>query len=265
MASERASQPDSFSFFTTSALLFVTSAALTIRWCASMSSTGMPMPGGWSMSMTWMRMPGQTWLTAAVSFLEMWIVMMMAMMLPSLLPMLRRYRLGVARIRATHLTRLTVLAGAGYFLVWTGFGILTFASGAVVTALEMEDPELARFAPMAVAMVVLISGLFQFTARKARHLACCRNGAWGSHPMATDAATAWRHGLHLGVICVRCCANLMAILLVVGIMDLRAMACVTAAITVERLSPAGEQLARVMGAILVVAGILLTGQAAQLR
>jgi len=58
---------------------------------------GMPMPGGWTMSMAWMRMPGQTWLGATASFLGMWLVMMFAMMLPSLLPMLRHYREAVAR------------------------------------------------------------------------------------------------------------------------------------------------------------------------
>jgi hypothetical protein len=42
----------------------------------------MPMPGGWTMSMAWMRMPGQTWPGAAASFLGMWVVMMVAMMLP---------------------------------------------------------------------------------------------------------------------------------------------------------------------------------------
>ncbi|HSR96291.1 MAG TPA: hypothetical protein VLM79_04430, partial [Kofleriaceae bacterium] len=49
-------------FFGVSALLFAASAAVTIKWCASMSAMGgMPMPGGWTMSMAWMRMPGQTW------------------------------------------------------------------------------------------------------------------------------------------------------------------------------------------------------------
>ena len=53
-----------------SALLFAASAAVTVVWCASMSSMpGMPMPGGWTMSMAWMRMPGQTWIGAAASFL----------------------------------------------------------------------------------------------------------------------------------------------------------------------------------------------------
>ena len=76
-------------FYGVSALLFVASAAVTIVWCASMSSMGgMSMPGGWTMSMTWMRMPGQSWPGAAASFLGMWIVMMIAMMLPSIAPTL---------------------------------------------------------------------------------------------------------------------------------------------------------------------------------
>src|SRR5258708_3300553 len=63
-------------FLGTSALLFLASAAGTIYWCGLMSG-GMPMPGGWTMSMAWMRMPGQSWLDAAVSFMGMWVVMML--------------------------------------------------------------------------------------------------------------------------------------------------------------------------------------------
>src|SRR5512139_466229 len=97
MASERASHR---SFLGVSALLFAASAAATIVGCASMSAMGeMPMPGGWTMSMAWMRMPGQTWPGVAASFLGMWVVMMVAMMLPSLVPMLWRYRDAVGRAR----------------------------------------------------------------------------------------------------------------------------------------------------------------------
>jgi predicted metal-binding membrane protein len=46
----------------------------------------MEMPGGWTISMMWMRMPGQTWAASATSFLLMWLAMMVAMMLPSALP-----------------------------------------------------------------------------------------------------------------------------------------------------------------------------------
>lgn len=112
MGSERASQR---AFVGVSALLFAASAAVTIVWGASMSAMGgMPMPGGWTMSMVWMRMPGQTWPGAAASFLGMWVVMMVAMMLPSLVPMLWRYRQAVDGTGETHLGRLTALVGVGW-------------------------------------------------------------------------------------------------------------------------------------------------------
>src|SRR5216117_2031433 len=155
-----------------------------------------------------MPMPG-----AAGSFLCMWVVMMVAMMLPSLVPMLWRYRQAVGGTGETRLVRLTALVGVGYFFVWTVFGMAAF--------------------PLGVAL-------------------------------AADADTAWRHGLRLGLHCSQCCVGLIAILLVIGVMDLRAMAVVAAAITVERLAPSGERVARATGAVAVGAGLFLIARAAGL-
>ena len=262
MASERASE---HAFLGMSALLFAVSAAVTIVWCASMSAMGgMPMPGGWTMSMAWMRMPGQTWPGAAASFLGMWVVMMVAMMLPSLVPMLLRYRQAVGRTGDTRLGWLTALVSAGYFFVWTVFGMAAFPLGVALAAIEMQLPALARAVPIAVGVVVLIVGTLQFTAWKAHHLACCREPAGRGRTLPADAGTAWRHGLRLGLHCSHCCVGLMAILLVIGVMDLRAMAVVAAAITVERLAPAGERVARATGAVVVAAGLFLIARAAGL-
>src|SRR5262245_188346 len=222
----------------------------------------MPMPGGWTMSMTWMRMPGQTWSGAAVSFLGMWVVMMVAMMLPSLVPMLRRYREAVGRTGETRLGRLTALVGVGYFVVWTVFGMAIYPLGIALAAMGMQQAALARAGPMAGGVVVLIAGFFQTSAWKARHLACCREIPGRGSTLPADAGTAWRHGLRLGVHCCYCCLGLIALLLAIGVMDLRAMAVVAAAITVERLAQAGERVARAIGAVVVGAGLLLIARAA---
>ena len=219
------------------------------------------MPGGWTMSMVWMRMPGQTWPGAAASFLGMWIVMMVAMMLPSVIPMLWRYRQAVGRPGATRLGRLTALVGVGYFVVWTVFGMAAFSLGVALAAVEMQQPALARAVPIAVGVVVLVAGALQFSGWKARHLACCREAPGRGHTLPGDAGTAWRHGIRLGVHCIHCCGALMVILLVVGVMDLRAMAVVTAAITVERLAPAGERVARPIGVVVFGTGLVLIAQA----
>ena len=249
---------DQRTFLSVGALLFAVSAAVTIAWCASMSAMGgMAMPGGWTMSMAWMRMPGQTWPDAAVSFLAMWAVMMAAMMLPSLLSMLWRYRQAVGRTGEMRLGFLTVLVGAGYFFVWTAVGMAIFPLGVALAAVTMELPALARAVPVAAGGVVMIAGALQFTEWKARHLACCREAPGRGRRLPAEAGTAWRHGVSLGLHCSACCANLTAILLVLGVMDLGAMAVVHAAITAERLGPAGEKIARVLGAGAVGAGLVL--------
>ena len=250
-------------FFGASALLFTASAAATIAWGAAMSAMGeMPMPGGWTMSMAWMRMPGQTWPGAAASFLAMWVLMMGAMMLPTLVPSLSRYRAAVGSTGEPHLGRLTVLFGAGYFLVWAAFGMAAYPLGVALATMEMGRPGLSRAVPLAMGAVVLGAGLLQLSGWKARHLACCRAPPGGGLPLGADAGTAWRHGLRLGLHCSACCGGLTAILLVTGVMDLRAMAVVAAAITAERL--AGERVARAIGVAVVGAGLLLIARAAGL-
>ncbi len=212
----------------------------------------------------WMRMPGQTWPGAAASFLGMWVVMMVAMMMPSLVPMLWRYRQALEQTGETRLDRLTALVGVGYFFVWTVFGMAVFPVGAALAAIAMRQRALAHTAPIAAAMVVLIAGSLQLSAWKARSLACCRETPGHGRTLPAHTGTAWRYGLRLGLHCSLCCASLMAILLVIGVMDLLAMAVVAAAITVERLAPAGERIARAIGAGAVGAGLLLVARAAGL-
>jgi predicted metal-binding membrane protein len=257
MVSERASER---TFFGVSALLFAASVAATVAWCMSMPAMdGMPICGSGTLSMVWMLLPGQTWPGAAASFLGMWVVMMMAMMLPSLVPMLWRYRQSVGGAGEARLSRLTALVGVGYFFVWTILGMAAFPLGIALTEVGIQLPGPAAV-PIATGGVVLLAGALQFTAWKARHLACCREAPRG-RPLPADAGTAWQHGLHLGLHCSASCAGLTAILLVIGIMDVGAMAVVTAAITAERLAPAGERVAQAVGAIAVGAGLLLIARA----
>ncbi|HEY7191931.1 MAG TPA: DUF2182 domain-containing protein [Vicinamibacterales bacterium] len=250
-ASERA-------FVAASALTFGASAAITTVLGMSMSG-GMTMPGGWTMSMAWMQMPGQSWTAMAASFVAMWVVMMVAMMMPSLVPMLWRYREAVPRHGDTRLGGLTARVGIAYFVVWALCGIAIFPFGFALTSIVMQQPAIARGVPVAIGAVVLLAGLVQFTAWKARHLAYCREVPERALP--ADAGTAWQHGVRLGIECCQCCAGLMAILLVAGVMNLAAMAAVAAIIAVERVAPSGERMARAVGAVIVAGGLLLIARA----
>ena len=249
-------------FLVISVLLFLASAALTIVWCESMSAMpAMPMPGGWKMSMAWMCMPGQTWLSAAASFVGMWTVMMVAMMTPSLIPMLQAYREAIGGAGETRLGQLAAMAGAGYYVVWTLLGVAIFALGIALASIEMRFSLLAHAVPVTTSAIMVIAGGFQFTRWKAHHLAGCREDTACDHALEGHSASAFRHGLRLGLHCAYCCSGLMAIFLAVGVMDLRAMILVTGAITAERLAPSGERVARGIGAVAIGAGVLLIARA----
>lgn len=210
-----------------------------------------PMPGGWRLSMAWMPMCGQGWAGAAASFTGMWAAMMVAMMLPSLVPVLWRWRPALA-----------ALAGAGYFLVWTVLGLAVFAAGAALAQAAMQVPMLARAVPVSLAMVVVLAGAFQFTPWKAHHLAHCRPASARDEAAPARAGAAWRFGLRLGLHCSLACAGLTAILLAIGVMELRAMAIVAVAITAERLAPAGQRIAWAVGAVSIATGVYLMARAA---
>jgi predicted metal-binding membrane protein len=220
-------------------------------------SGGMPMPGDWTMSMAWMRMPGQTWLGAAATFMGMWMVMMVAMMLPSLVPMLAGYRGSVSGVGAARLDALTALVGAAYFAVWAVFGAAAYPVGIALGAAEMRWPAVARAAPFATGLVLLLAGAVQLTAWKARHLGHCR-AACGCGPRLTpDAPSAWRHGLRLGGHCSLCCFGFILILLATGVMDLRIMTATAGAITAERLAPWPDRVARIAGGVILIIAALV--------
>ena len=257
-ASERA-------FFGALALLFTVAAAVTALWCNAMSGA-MPMPGGWAMSMAWMRMPDQTWAQAAAAFLAMWLVMMAAMMLPSLISMFARYLRAMPD--AARPVRLMIVVSLGYFAVWTLLGVAVFPLGVALAAIEMQMPTLARAVPVAAGVVIVIAGLLQFSAWKSRELDCCRQGprhtlssGFLSSGFRPANISALRYGFRLGLHCCACCAGLTAVLLVIGVMDLSAMAAVTVAITAERTAPGGAHLARAIGFVVIAAGLFLIARA----
>jgi predicted metal-binding membrane protein len=241
-------------FWIVAALCFAATTAITIAWCGSMSMREMPMPCGWTMSMAWMRMPGQTWFSAAAAFLGMWLVMMVAMMLPSLAPALWRSREVIGE-RGAHRIALVV---AGYFSVWTLFGMCVFPVGVALTTIAMQRPSFARAVPLATGVVVLLAGALQFTSWKAHHLACCRDLPLRGRANATGAL---QHGLRLGIHCSECTAGLTAILLVLGVMDLRVMAAITLAITAERLAAEGTRVTHAIGVIAIAAGVFFIARA----
>lgn len=177
-----------------------------------------------------MEMPGQTW----AAFLGMWTVMTAAMMLPSLVPMLVRFRrdlVGASGARASFLVLIVALA---YFAAWLAVGVLVFPFSTLVERLH----------PLGSGVIVVVAIAYQFTPWKALDLACCRHFLMHARPRAADARTALREGVHYWMHCARCCANLMVIPFVLGTMSVGVMVVVSAVITWERLAPRTTSSAR---------------------
>jgi predicted metal-binding membrane protein len=256
----RAAGADDRVFLAASTLLFIAGAAGAILWCGSMGG-GMPMPGGWTMSMAWMRMPGQGWFGAATSFMTMWVVMMVAMMVPSLVPMLQGYRRTLRAAGEARVGARTAIAGASYFLVWAAFGAVAYALGVALASAEMRSPALARAVPAATGAALLLAGCLQLSPWKIRRLDGCRNSPACCGPFSPGLMAAVRAGRRLGLQCALCCSGLMAVLLVGGVMDLGVMAAVTVGITLERVVPRALLAARATGLVVVTAGIAMLGRA----
>jgi predicted metal-binding membrane protein len=235
-----------------SALLFTASSAAAIHLCHSMSG-GMAMPGDWTLSMAWMKMSDQTWPSAACSFIGMWEVMMVAMMLPSLVPMLLSHRRSVTAANETQLRQLTVLVAAGYFALWAVCGAAVYLVGVLLASIELHWSALATLVPAASGIVVLFAGALQLSPWKIRQLERCRNTPACVHTSPANPRSAWCHGLRISVRCILCCSSLMLLLLVAGFADLRIMALATIAITLERLASRPERVARAIGVVIIVA------------
>lgn len=237
-------------------VLFVGCAAATVSAGVSMSAmAALPMRGDWSLSMHWLAMCGRNAPTQMADWLGMWSAMTVAMMLPATAPNLWRYRCAAAHAGASRPMALAACVGGGYLLVWIGLGAMISVTGTALAAGLLERPTLARATPLAMGVVLMLAGALQCTAWKARQLTRCRQWPASVDVPPPHLFRAWRAGLRLGCHCVTSCAGLTAILLVGGVMDLRVMAVVTAAIAAERLSFHGDRVARAIGVLALVAGL----------
>jgi predicted metal-binding membrane protein len=171
-----------------------------------------------------------------------WATMMAAMMLPSTTPLVALY--GQRSRRATE----TALLVAGYLAVWT-------TVGAAAYGLDRIAPDPGR---LAVAAVLIVAGLYQFTPVKDACLRPCRSPVdflvthWHGGSIG-----ALRIGVEHGAYCVGCCWALMAVLVVAGAMGLFWVVGIALAVAAEKLLPTGPALGRIGGIALVAAGVVV--------
>jgi predicted metal-binding membrane protein len=192
-------------------------------------------------------------------YVTVWVVMMAAMMVPSVAPTVVMYD----RLRKGHRARgkgaradATALFVSGYLLVWTAVGMLAYGLLELGRSLDIGALAWDKAGRWITAGVIMVAAIYQLTPLKQACLVRCRS------PLMF-LAERWRNGraggLRLGVAhgawCVGCCWGLMAALFAVGVMSLGWMALIAAFIAGEKLLPWPVAAKRTVATILLVLGL----------
>jgi predicted metal-binding membrane protein len=196
------------------------------------------------------------WLAEAGLFLLTWMVMMAAMMLPSIVP----FTVGVSRLMRTRGAGRgsTATMTLAYFLIWAGTGILAVPA---MRGLQMVSSGPTELAVRLGAVVLLAAGVYQLTPLKRVCLRRCRSPLFlVMHHGQRATQSRWgalRAGFEHGAYCLGCCWALIAILLAAGAMSLVWMGAVAAVAALEKVSSRGESIGSALGGVLIAIGLLL--------
>lgn len=187
-------------------------------------------------------------------FLGIWVVMMAAMMLPSVAPTIALY----TRVTKDSSPLAPWLFAGGYLLTWTIAGLLAYVVGVVAGALLGDLLAWDQAGQDLAAATLLVAAAYEVTPLKNMCLAKCRSplgsllGAWRGGRVG-----ALRMGARNGAWCVGCCWALMAALFALGVMSISWMAFVAGIIAVEKTLPWRRALAYSTAALLFGLGVLL--------
>jgi predicted metal-binding membrane protein len=200
----------------------------------------------------------EAWLDGAL-FVGGWLLMTVAMMLPTTLPLLVAFR-GLSRRRPDG-TRLTTYLVAGYLGVWLAFGVVAHLTGLLLVTFARGSSWLTLHPWTISAGVLAMAGLFQLSPLKRRCLEACRTplgfllARWRGRRPAREAL--WLGVAH-GAFCVGCCWALMLVMLMAGAANPAWMLILAAVMGIEKNSRWGTRLTRPLGFGLVTGAVLLT-------
>lgn len=187
-------------------------------------------------------------------FMAMWLTMMIAMMFPTIAPLVLAHRL-VVRQRGEGALATVVFVG-GYITVWALIGLVPMAALLGFRELSMEAPG-SPWLRVTAGIVLVVAGGYQFTPWKRTCLRACRTplGFLMTHDFGAGATGAFRAGLVHGAYCLGCCWALMSVLVVTGLMNLVWMAILSLVFLAEKNWRHGITVNRIVGPAMILLGI----------
>jgi predicted metal-binding membrane protein len=193
-------------------------------------------------------------------FIAAWQLMIVAMMLPSTLPMVRLF--GNASSAHPEPGRAQAAFLGGYVLVWTTFGAIAFVGDAGLHRTVDATPWLAE-RPWVVAGALLVAaGGAQFLPLTQACLRSCRHPfAYLLHRFRPGTRAGFQLGRDHGLYCLGCCWGLMLVMFAAGVANLSWMAGLTAVMVYEKVGRHGQRLAPIVGVVLVAWGVLVAAHA----
>lgn len=188
-------------------------------------------------------------------FVLAWQAMIVAMMLPSSLPLIRLFEAASAKQDHPHRVRMAFLGG--YAAVWTGFGALAFLGDLGVHHTVDAVPWLEDRPWLIGGSVLAVAGLFQFSELKDRCLSRCRMpGPYLLSHYRRGARGAFELGSGHGLFCLGCCWALMLVTFAAGVAVLWWMAALTAVMVYEKTGRHGRVLTPIVGYALLGLAVL---------
>lgn len=188
-------------------------------------------------------------------FVVMWTVMMAAMMFPSVIPVVLAFE-GFARGRIASPLLAATLFVLGYLVVWAALGVPAHALLVAAAGIDEALPSLAGALSVLGGVLLVLCGLYQLTPLKDACLRHCRvPHLFLGHHWRDGLGGAFLLGAHHGLYCAGCCASLMVVLMVVGLMNMVWMVGLTVVIYLEKIMPQGSLVVRAAGIALCAAGV----------
>ena len=186
----------------------------------------------------------------------MWSIMMIAMMLPAMVPTFRSYQDLIKSADGTWLGWIGILFG--YITIWIGFAFSISLIQALLTKADFLNSEGVVRYNWLISALIIFAGIFQFSSVKdICHGVCIAPFVFFMKKWRPGLTGGLKMGLGLGIYCVGCCWGFMFLAFAMGYMNFIWMGLITLIVILEKIPQIGKVVKKPLGVLLIIVGVYL--------